>query len=231
MLKQRSDEAELMDNPECDEQMLFRTLGQFPAINRLVTGNRRLLRTHVLDRVEPGGSEVRFLDVGAGGGDAARWLADEGRRRNINLKITCLDRDERVARYCEEACRDYEEISTRCESFESVDEPYDYVFCNHLIHHLDEQAVKRFFDHTYAITRRLFIASDLCRSAPALLGFRLLAAIAFRGSFALHDGAVSIRRAFRARELAELVRQSAWGERATVQTAMPARLLVIAEAR
>ncbi len=219
-----------MDDPQSDQRLLYRTLAQFETINRLVSGNRRLLRTHLFNRVTPGDAPVRILDVGAGGGDTARWIAEEGRRRNIDLQIVCLDHDERVARYCEQACRDYPEISTRCESFESIDEPFDYVFCNHLLHHFDEESVRRFFDHSCAITRRMFLASDLRRSAPAIVGFRLLAMLAFRDSFALHDGAASIRRAFREHELAEIARASAWGTRAVVRRAVPARLVVVAGA-
>ncbi|MFP4644342.1 MAG: methyltransferase domain-containing protein [Spirochaetales bacterium] len=231
LLTHRSNESELMDDPSGDQEMLFRTLRQFSLINRLLTGNRRLLKTHVLKPLRPGDQEVRFLDVGAGGGDTARWLADEARRRNINIRIVCLDHDERVARYCEQECRDYPEILTRCGSFEAVEEPFDFVFCNHLIHHLDAEGVRRFLDHTHTITSRLFLASDLRRSAPAIAGFRLLSTLAFRNSFARSDGATSIRRAFRARELRRIIAESSWGDRAIVRTGVPARLVVIASAR
>ncbi|MFW6387724.1 MAG: methyltransferase domain-containing protein [bacterium] len=227
-LQERVYEPELMDDPGGDQRLLFRTLKQFERINPLVTPNRRVLRQFVLSDMERG-MTASLLDIGAGGGDFARWAVDQARRRGLTLRVVCIDNDERVARFCRNACRDYPEIETRCMSFEDVTEQFDYVFCNHVVHHFTEKQVAAFFDAAFHITRRRLIVSDLRRVWWAVHGFRLLATFAFRDSFARKDGPASIRRAFRAEEIAPVIRDSKWGTAARVRCLFPARLLLIAD--
>jgi len=227
-LRERIYEPERMDDPRSDERLLFRTLEQFERINPLVTPNRRVLRTFVLSDMERG-TPVSLLDIGAGGGDFARWAVHQARGRGLTLRVVCIDNDERVARFCRNACRDYPEIETRCMSFEDVSEQFDYVFCNHVVHHFTETQVAAFFDAAFHITGRRLIVSDLRRVWWAAYGFRFLATFAFRDSFAREDGPASIRRAFRGDEIAPVIRSSKWGTAARVHCLFPARLLVIAD--
>lgn len=226
-LRERIFEPELMDDLSSDERLLFRTLEQFGRINPLLTPNRALLRRYVVREMEPGVPRT-LVDIGAGGGDIARWLVDTARARGLQLSVTCIDPDPRVARYCEKACADYPEIETRAIGFEELDESFDFVFCNHVVHHFTEEQALEFFDRTWEIARRLLIVSDLRRVAWATHGFRVIATFAFRDSFARDDGIVSIRRAFRTGELRPIVAESRWGDLAVVHSRVPARLLVLA---
>lgn len=223
----RQNEPELMDDPTCDRETLFRTLRQFERINLLVTPNRSLANALIVDDMQ-NGEPRRLLDVGAGGGDFARWIVDRAREEGKQLSVVCIDPDRRVCDYCVARCRDYPEIETRCSGFREVDERFDYVFSNHVLHHLSEAETLALLNHTRSITTRLLLISDLRRVRWAEHGFRLLAGVAFRNSFALADGIASIRRAYRFDELASIVAESAWGGIASVQSGFPARLTVTA---
>ncbi len=223
----RQFEPELMDDPTCDRETLYRTLGQFERINALVTPNRALANALILDDMQNGEAR-RLLDVGAGGGDFARWLIDRAREEGRPLSVVCIDPDPRVCDYCTAMCRDYPEIETRCAGFREIDEHFDYVFSNHVLHHMNEADTLDLLNHTRTITTRLLLISDLRRVRWAEYGFRLLAGVAFRNSFALADGIASIRRAYRFDELASIVAESAWGGIASVQSGFPARLTVTA---
>lgn len=227
-LHERVYEPELMDDPGSDERLLYRTLEQFAKINPLVTPNRRVLRKYMFADMKRG-VPATMLDIGAGGGDFARWSVDEARRRGLSLQVTCIDNDERVARFCRNACRDYPEIETRCMSFENVTDSFDYVFCNHVLHHFTEQQAAAFFDTTFRITKRRLIVSDLRRVWWAVHGFQVLATFAFRDSFAREDGVASIRRAFRGDEIDPVIRCSKWGRNTGTRSLFPARLLVVAD--
>lgn len=226
----RQFEPELMDDPACDREMLYRTLRQFERINALVTPNRSLARALILDDMQRGETR-RLLDIGAGGGDFARWIVDRAREESKELSVVCVDHDSRVCDYCLAMCRGYPEIETRCAGFREVDGQFDYVFSNHLLHHLSDSETLALLDHTRAITTRLLLMSDLRRVGWAEHGFRLLATVAFRNSFARTDGTASIRRAYRFNELASIVAESAWGGIASVQAGFPARLTVTARVR
>lgn len=228
----RCEQPELMDDPSSDRRQLERTLQQFGLINRLFSRSTGLLRRHLLDdMVQQGRSSATVLDVGAGAGDIARRLLQSARRRGLELSITCLDSDRRVVEYARRSLLSEHSITVRLGSiFEQVHHDgheYDYVICNHFLHHLRDDEIARFLDIAHRITRRRLLANDLLRANWAVLGFRLFAALFLRGSFARHDGVLSIRRGFRPSELRRLVNGSAWADEATVHTAVPGRVYLL----
>ena len=228
----RSDLPELMDDPSSDRRLLERTLRQFGLINRLFSRSDELLRRYLLDdMVRQGRTSATVLDVGAGAGDIARRLVRSARRRGLNLSITCLDSDHRVVQYAQRNLVNEPSITVQSGSiFEPAHhraQRYDYVFCNHFLHHLKDDEIARFLDIAHRITRRRLLVNDLLRSYWAALGYKLFAALFLRASFAQHDGVLSIRRGFRPAELRRLVDGSAWVNEATVHTAVPGRVYLL----
>lgn len=192
----RATADELMDQPDCDEQQLFRTLDQFHGINVLFSRVRGLLKRTLLADMQPG-IEYHLLDLGAGACDIPVWLLKQAEQRGLQLRITALDADPRVVRYAREHYGNVPGLSIvegnalELESFA----PFDYLFANHFLHHLPQEEVERILAQSRKLCRRGFVFSDLQRSPWSYLAFSLVARI-YRGSFAREDGLLSIRKGF-----------------------------------
>lgn len=204
----RANLVEEMDRPDSSEEKLFRTLDQFSLLNRLVSRYRTLLeRTIMTDMARDPSCSRRLVDLGAGGCDIGRWLIRRCRARGFRLKIIALENDPRVARYARIACQDYPELEV-VEQDVCAPLPLqgvDYVFANHLLHHLPDEACVELIRQLDRAALRLYLLNDLIRSPWAYYGFRLGAAPFFRNSFILADGLASIRRSFTLTEARSLL--------------------------
>ncbi|MFP4509847.1 MAG: methyltransferase domain-containing protein [Spirochaetaceae bacterium] len=219
---------ELMDDPDSDVDRLHRTLRQFRIINRVLTRvHRPLVRLVLDDMVEQ--RPYTLLDVGAGDGDIARRLVRTARRRGLDLRVTCIDADARVASWCRQACAGYPEIEVLHTTHNDLTQRFDYVFSNHVLHHLADKEAESFLASMDSITVRRVVISDLARSAPAHTAYSIVSLIAFHRSFARTDGLRSIRRAFTRNELEDMLSRTRWGARAGVRAVFPAHLLIVGD--
>lgn len=214
--------AELMDDPACDEAKLRRTYAGFRVLNPVVAGWRRtyahLLRP-LLSRVE----ERTLLDVGSGGGDVARSLARWARREGLRLRVTGIDPDPRALDYAR-SLPPVTGVTFARAWLHEVDELFDFVVSNHVLHHLDD--VRPFLAESAERARVMSVHSDLARSRGAYAAFGVLSAPFFPGSFIRADGLTSLRRSYTEAELRALV-PDGW----RVIPQHPSRLLAVGVAR
>jgi 2-polyprenyl-3-methyl-5-hydroxy-6-metoxy-1,4-benzoquinol methylase len=196
----RSHEPEIMDDPASPEDDLRITLRQFSFINRFFSRTHALFCRYIFpDIVKTGARQVTIMDIGAGGGDFARWCILFLRRRGIVSRIICLDSDPRAVSYLREACAAFPEIKIECASFLEVDKPacsIDYVLSTHVLHHVSDAQIPRFLGLVYKIARRGIMIVDLERSLAAYCAFSAFSAIVFPKGFTRYDGLLSIRKGF-----------------------------------
>lgn len=155
---------------------------------------RRLLRESV-----PDGQAFSVLDVGAASGDMGACI----RRWYPAAKVTSLDY---VASHLgaspgERVAGDAFRLPFRPASF-------DYVFCSLFLHHFGDEHVVELLKRFGTVARKAVLAIDLERN-PIPYYF-----IAWSRPFlgwdpvTVHDGAISVEAAFRARELEDLARRA-----------------------
>lgn len=228
-LRNTSDK-EKMELADADLKRFRRTIRQFRLINYLLSASSRLLREHFFTIMEQDPQRIyTLLDVGAGGGDIAVWAAREARRRGLKLNITALDNDARILPIASQVTRDYPEIRivegnalelSRLGSF-------DFVFSNHLLHHLAWDEIRTFLEQIIPRTRLALMMNDLKRSNWAYLGFTIFSGILTRRSFHFYDGRMSIRRAFLPEELRDFVRSNFPNTPIQVVETYPARIALV----
>ncbi|KAB1650502.1 methyltransferase domain-containing protein [Pseudoclavibacter endophyticus] len=213
-----------MDDPDCDSVLLERTYRQFAAINRLVSGWRRVYRTRIRPRLGSG-RRATLLDIGFGGGDIPRAIARWAARDGLGLDITAIDPEPRAIRYV----RGLPDAGVRFERATSAElvargERYDMVISNHLLHHLDDDERVDLLRDSTTLAREVSIHNDLARARLGYAAFAV-ATLPLRGrSFAHDDGLLSIRRSYRRDELRAIV-PPGW----RVESMFPQRLLLTHE--
>jgi 2-polyprenyl-3-methyl-5-hydroxy-6-metoxy-1,4-benzoquinol methylase len=210
LLHRAEDLRELMDDPACDAVRLANTYRQFDTMNRWLTGWRGIYRRMIAPSLSRHGGPATLLDVGCGGGglvaDLCRWASSDG----YVLRGVGIDPDARAIAFARDS-NVSPPVSFQCRSLEDAGElggPFDFVVCNHVLHHLPGTEVPSFLVAMARLSSRLAIVEDTCRSRLAYLLFPVCTRPLFRDSFIVEDGRRSIRRAFRTRELRELAPES-----------------------
>ena len=229
-MARRAQELELMDDPRCDAGLLRRTVDQFHLLNRLVSRHPTVLTRWILaDMLQDPRRTYHFVDIGAGRGDIAWWFFNEAMRRGLQVKVTALEVDPRISEHGRLIHKEHPSFNIVCgDAFERLNDmaPVDYVFCNHLLHHLTDEAVIRLLQLLSRTVQRRFVLSDLRRSPWAYTGF-LCTGFIFRRSFTYPDGLLSIRRAFRPDELQVLVDRAHVSARIEIHRLIPGRLVLV----
>ncbi|TVQ26119.1 MAG: methyltransferase [Spirochaetaceae bacterium] len=222
---------ELMDDLSGDAELLERTLTQLDLVNRLLSRVRTLLLRFVIrDAIERGAPEITVLDVGAGGGDVARWLVDAGRRRGLRVRVTCIDSDPRAVAVATDRLAGVDGVDVVEASVFDVHGRWDYVISNHVLHHLSDDQIVDLLDHSLSICSRRIVWNDLLRSRLSVVGFAAFASVTMHRSFGRADGLVSILRGFRPPELRTLIDRTAWRDHACVGRLPPGRVYVVGDA-
>ncbi|SEQ45088.1 class I SAM-dependent methyltransferase [Microlunatus flavus] len=195
--------VELMDDPACDLALLERTYAQFRVVNRLVSGWRRLWARE-LAPVLATSPRPSLLDVGFGGGDVAVDLAAWARRDGIPLEVTAVDPDPRATAYVARRPRPDGVTFRQATSHDLVEEGrrFDVVVSNHVLHHLDDDALQQLLADGERLATRLALHNDLRRSRLAHGAYGVATAPLARTSFLRTDGLRSIRRSHAPAELA-----------------------------
>lgn len=216
--------AEIMDNPDCDPDLLRRTYAQFRFVNPFVSGWRSIYRRDIRPRLSGTRASV-LLDVGSGGGDVARALARWAARDGLRLTVTGIDPDARAHEYASSLPRPSGLSFRQAFSSELVAEGarFDFVVSNHLLHHLSatELGGLLFDSERLCGPDGQALHADIARSRFAYLGFALGTWPFFHRSFIRADGLASIRRSYTVAEL-RAVAPRGW----RVTAGLPSRLVL-----
>lgn len=208
ILRRRHDGlVEHMDRPDADLTRLFRTYDGFRRLNPLVSRWRAIYRRWMLPdmQTKPGG-QFSLLDIGCGGADLIETLVGWAKHDGFRLSATGIDPDERAARYIALHPRAVHLHFRQCASRDLVREglTFDFVICNHVMHHLRDDELRTLFDDAQKLTRRKALFNDIERGDLAWLAFHLTWPL-FPRSFITPDGLTSIRRSFTRKELQTVV--------------------------
>jgi SAM-dependent methyltransferase len=191
---------ELMDDHTLDDQQLYVTLKHFSLINRLFSGTTSLFRRFIFKDIKRRGLKcVTILDVGAGGGDFARYCIRFFKRQAIDVTVICIDNDPRVISYLKTSCNDYPSIkiiSGSALELNCIQGDIDYCISNNVLHHFGESSVNDFIGTMLKKARYGILINDLERNAFAYVGFKVFAGLFFRAGFTIKDGLLSIRKGF-----------------------------------
>lgn len=104
----------------------------------------------------------------------------------------------------------------------------DYVFCNHVLHHIPPPAIAAALRSLRRAAKRRLLVNDLERSVAAYAAFSVLARVAFHDSFVRDDGRLSIRKGFRVSELWAACRQAEFPRNSRVFRLPPWRVVIAA---
>jgi 2-polyprenyl-3-methyl-5-hydroxy-6-metoxy-1,4-benzoquinol methylase len=211
MLKQRSNQAELMDDLSLSGDELRRNLEELEVINTWLGGYKVVL--DALGKLLEGytGPPLHIADIGCGGGDTLRHIAKWARRKNIHLQLTGIDANDFMVQYARQRCGGFPEIRLEqhdvfSEQFQQ--EPYDIVVCSLFCHHFTDEQLVSMFRQLHRQAGMAVIINDLHRHWLAYHSIKLLTRFFSDSYLVKNDAPLSVWRAFRKEELERLVQEA-----------------------
>ena len=214
-LAARSRESELMDTEPVDLDTFAACLRDLEWLNSWSLGYRPTLGW--LARIAPGDAPLSILDVGCGYGDMLRRIWHWARRAGREVELTGVDINPLAREAAEAATPAGAPIRyLTSDVFALPERSYDVVISALFAHHLDDAALVRFLRWMQAHAARGWFVNDLHRHAVPYWFLRgLFAALPFN-RLTVHDGPVSVSRAFVRRDWERLIRDAGL-ERARIE--------------
>ncbi len=210
-MKVRSLEPEILDLRRPSREELESTQRFLGWINRRLGGVRAMRRA--FESFAPSWTgPVRVLDVGTGGADIPRALADWARAAGRPAGIVGLDRERDMLELARQQSRGCPEISfVRGDVRELPFKPrsFDYVTSSLFFHHLTDDGVVEALRAFDRIARRGIVVNDLLRRRRLLLWTKFFTL--FGNGIVRIDGPLSVRKSFTLPEIRALAARAGLG--------------------
>lgn len=191
---------------DCSYEDFRACLRSLEQVNRWLLGYRPTLAW--LERIPPvRRGPIRILDVGSGGGDLLRQIANWANRRGLAVELTGIDLNPYAGRAATEFTPPRVGINwvTGDALAYQPEKPVDIIVSSLMTHHLEDDQIVTMLRWMEATAQVSWFINDLNRSAMAARLFGWLAGMAGWHQFVRHDGPVSFRRAFRQEDWVRLL--------------------------
>ena len=224
MLETRAIAEELMDDPSLDAGVYTQVMRDLGRVNSVTMA--RLPTLEFLDRALSGRKQFRLLDVGYGGGDMLRAIANWAAKRGISADLVGVDLNPRSESAAKDATPTTMPIRYITGDYaDMAGEGFDFIVSSLVAHHMTRAELIAFLRFMDANAARGWFINDLHRHGFAWLGYPLLAGLMRWHPIVRHDGRLSIARSYRPGEWPPLLDEA--GLRgARVRRVFPFRLCV-----
>lgn len=204
MFKQRATEPELMDDLTLATDDLRQNLRELEFINRWL-GGHDVVRNAMNQLLTPPflasfpQNRLKIADLGSGGGDTLRMVAQWARQRKLPVELVGVDANAFMLNYSASLSQSYPEISYRQADVFSEDfsrQAYDVVICSLFLHHFTDDALATLLAQLHRQVRVAVLINDIHRHPLAYYSIKWLTQAFSRSYLVKNDAPLSVRRAF-----------------------------------
>ncbi|TPN88854.1 methyltransferase domain-containing protein [Aquimarina algicola] len=204
-LKHRSNEVELMDNPNIEDKALQIALADISKVNKLLGGNAITIRAvnSMIKDIDTS-KEIIIIDLGCGDGEMLRAIARIFRKKERAVKLLGIDLSKKSLLYAQKLSENYPEIQYMHQDLLEMkvsEFSCDIIISTLTLHHLTNEDIKKIMYKSLQLAKKGIIINDLHRSALAYYLFKIFSFFFIKGYVAKNDGLVSIKRAFKKQDL------------------------------
>lgn len=206
----RRSQPELLDQGAGTLEDVRANLNDMWRLNRLFGGVDAIMR-HLSPQMREAGQAIRIVDLGTGSAHFALYLSKWAARHGISMCVYPLDLSTRNLTIARENVQHYPAV--RLIQANGLALPFargciDYFISSLFLHHFEPDDLITLLRHTFEYARRGIVMSDITRGELSIPAFRLIQPLVARHPFTLHDGIVSIRRAYTPDELLQLAHEA-----------------------
>ncbi|PZX49928.1 methyltransferase domain-containing protein [Algoriphagus chordae] len=196
---QRSEEKELMDDLNCSGEELNQTLRELKTINRWLGGN--YVTTSGLAKIfsKFPQAEYTIADIGCGGGDMIRVMADWAKSQEKHLNFVGIDANRNIIDLAAIRLADLAKVSWRVQNVfeaEFSEEKVDISTCTLFTHHFTDSELVGLLKSLKAKSRLGIVINDLHRHWIAYYSIKLLTRLFSKSEMVQNDAPLSVLRSF-----------------------------------
>ena len=208
----RSLDVEIMDDLNCEGEVLHQTLRELEVINKWLGGNRITLdAVNKLLRAQSGKRTITIADLGCGGGDMLRLIDLWARKKNLHVNLIGIDANPNIVAFARRNLKDYPHIqfeTLNIFSEEFRQRKYDIVIGTLFYHHFSHEQLSQFFRTLKQQVSIGFVINDIHRHWFAYYSIKTLTHLFSKSSMVKFDAPLSVMRAFTKHELIKILNES-----------------------
>jgi 2-polyprenyl-3-methyl-5-hydroxy-6-metoxy-1,4-benzoquinol methylase len=192
---------EMMDRNDIPPPDLFQNYRELHLVNLRLGGYRITLRG--LAALTSNSKTCSVLDIGCGGGDTLKKMAEWGREQKYNFSLTGIDTSESAIQYATANCKEYNEISfLRGDVFNHLvsGKKYDVIHSCLFMHHFGDEKIVSLLKLMDAASEKGFMINDLERNPLAYYSIKLLTLLLSKSYLVKNDAPLSVLRGFKKKE-------------------------------
>ncbi|MFL5675280.1 MAG: methyltransferase domain-containing protein [Chloroflexota bacterium] len=227
-----TDATELLDGPLDDPATLAGNLRDLRLINERLGGVD--LSAAAIDALAAHRPELSLLDVGTGGADIPIALLERAAARGRRLSVVGVDSRAEVlaaAVVARPELTSTEGLELHVGDGRSLPYPdgsFDVAHCSLVVHHCTPDEAVSLFREMRRVARLGVVVNDLDRRRIGWIGAWLLGHLLTRNRYTRHDAPLSVRRAYRARETAAMLRAAGLSPVRTIRASVRQRYAIAA---
>ncbi|MDP1745914.1 MAG: methyltransferase domain-containing protein, partial [Bacteroidota bacterium] len=152
-----------------------------------------------------------IVDIGCGGGDAMKSIAEWAKKNNYKVKLTGVDFNNDAINYMKIYCKDYPEINgvnNDYRAFLKTDNTVDIIHCSLFCHHLKDDELIELFTCIKQYAKIGFVINDLHRHWFAYYSIKFLTRLLNGSSLVRNDAPLSVLRGFKNTELKKILEKA-----------------------
>lgn len=189
------------------------TLQELKIVNKLLGGNKVLTRgLSKITKSNPK-SHYNIADIGCGGGDMVRVMAEWAKRQRISITIHALDANPNIIEMAKENLKDLPNVKFHtADVFDDLfaKEKMDIITCTLFTHHFTDEELVRMFSGFKRSANLGLIINDLHRHPFAYYSIKYITKIFSKSPMVKNDGPLSVLRSFKSKEIKSVLEASGW---------------------
>jgi 2-polyprenyl-3-methyl-5-hydroxy-6-metoxy-1,4-benzoquinol methylase len=204
----RSNEIEIMDDLTSSGHVIDQTLKELETINKWLGGNYVTING-IEKLITTSTKELTIADLGCGGGDMLKLIANWSRKNNIKLKLIGIDANPNIIEFAKRNCIDFPEISFLSinifdDAFKEM--KFDIITATLFTHHFTDEELIILLNQFKSQCHLGLVINDLHRHWFAYYSIKCLTSLFSKSEMVKNDAAVSVMRSFRKTEITEILK-------------------------
>ncbi len=191
----RSTLPEKMDDESVSISEIHQALIELEKINRLLGGYNVVF--NALNKIKWPKRLVTIMDLGSGGGDMLRAIAEWAKKNNKQVQLIGVDRNPVMTKFANEKSNEISNIQfITMDVFDDrlLEYKADITMCTLFCHHFDDDKLVALIKRMCELTSYKVIVNDLDRNWFAYHSFKLISGLFSKSALVKYDGPLSVAR-------------------------------------
>jgi 2-polyprenyl-3-methyl-5-hydroxy-6-metoxy-1,4-benzoquinol methylase len=211
MKTRNTTDQELLDGPNLSAEELHQNMAELDVINRWLGGHHTTLAGLELLMTDKT-KTYTIIDIGCGGGDMLKIIADWAQSKNYKVNLLGLDNNKDILDYAKQHTP--KTITYLLGNFQDLPDlapKPDILISALFMHHLFDKSLFQLLWMMGGYQKVGFVINDLHRHPLAYWSIKILTALFSKSRLVKHDAALSVARGFNKTELEDFFTQAKIG--------------------